>query len=377
MSDHDVMFEGADGAARHDGSRLRILDMTPRQAFVLLAIVLGVVFFSLLAYLIFLLTARTTPGVVGGDPGGGLKPVLTIEGPGRGVHPTFDRPLGVAVGREGRIYVTDTGNDRVCAFDDEGRFLFEFGGLGVAKPLPGGKLTWKPGRLDFPVGIDTDENGDVYVADFRNDQIQVFDADGRYIRSFPSPYEPTGKGSSGQDGKGIAVTDVAVRDGLVYATDSYQIFVFTTRGKLVRQFGRPGRGEGDLDHPNGVAADRAGNVYVSDSNHTRVVAFDRNGEPLWSTGRTPRDAQDQKARTFGLPRGLTVLSDGSVLVADAFDFDLVRLSGENGSVKGRYGRQGGEPGQFAFPNDVEEADGELYVADKENDRVQVLMFEGR
>ncbi|GAB4276376.1 MAG: SBBP repeat-containing protein [Coriobacteriia bacterium] len=346
--------------------------LTPRKAFMVVAIFLAVLLVALLVYILLLMSDKSLLDVFeGGDRPPGVKPLFAIEGPGTGDHPTFDRPLGVAYGPDGRIYVADTGNNRVCVFDGDGEFLFEFGGFGVLKPAPGVQPTWDAGEFNFPAGIDCDEAGNVYVADFHNDQIQMFDADGEFIRAFPSAFEPVGLGSSGEGGKGIAVTDVAARAGYVYATDRYQVFVFTTEGEFVRQFGKPGNGPGDLDHPNGIAVGEDGTIYVSDSNHNRVSAFTQEGEPIWNLGRIPEGMQDTAEREFGLPRGLAVMDDGNVLVVDAFDFVLVRVS-PDGKILSSHGERGVELGQFNFPNDVDVSGDRVVVADKENDRVQVL-----
>lgn len=358
---------------RADRKERRSLHLSPRQAFISLAAVLAVLLVCGLIYLYLLLSGSSLLDL-GGEPGietPGIDPLFAIEGPGTGDHPEFDRPQGIAFGKDGRIYVSDTGNDRVCVFDKDGDFLFEFGGKGIVETAPGVKPNWEGGLFNFPLGIDVDEEGNVYVADFSNDQVQVFDPEGKFLRAFPDPKEPTGRGSSGYGGTGIAVTDVSVADGRVFATDVYQVFVFTTEGKLLAQYGKPGVEPGDLDHPNGIAAAPGGGFYVSDSNHNRVTAFDEDGEVLWNTGRILEGIDDQGERVFGLPRGLTVTKDGEILVVDSFDFTLVRLSAD-GAVLSRHGDRGVELGQMNFPNDVDTLGNLVLVADKENDRVQVF-----
>jgi len=347
----------------------RGIRFTPRQWFGVLAVVLMLL---LVGLIIFLLYYLGRPESLTDRPAQArIKPVWAVYGPGEGEKPLFERPMGVAAGSRGRVYVTDTGNNRVCVFDSSGRYLFEFGSFGVAKALPGAKNTYVAGSLNYPVGIDTDEDGNVYVASFRNDSVEVFDASGKPLRRFPDPTKPVGKGSSGQDGQGIAVTDVAVHEGLVFALDQYQVFVFTTDGEFVRQFGKPGVEPGDLDHPNGIDVGDDGTVFVSDSNHARVSAFTQEGEPKWTFGTPPAGIDDKTERDIELPRGMTVLSDGSVLVTDAFGFSLVRLSAD-GKLVDKYGIRGVEPGQVNFPNDVAALRGFLIIADKENNRVQLV-----
>jgi sugar lactone lactonase YvrE len=225
--------------------------------------------------------------------------------------------------------------------------------------------------MNYPVGLDIDHDGTVYVADLGNDQIEVFTAAGKPLHAFPDPLEPAGQGSSGAGGRGIAVTDVAVSGGRVFATDSYQVFVFDVRGRLLRQFGKPGIGPSDLDHPNGLDVGPDGTLYVSDTNHARLTAFTVDGAWLWNLGTLPTGSVDRPGSEFGLPRGLTVMDDGQIVVADAFNFDLVRVS-RTGAYLGRAGGRGTEPGQFNFPNDVASRGTRLLVADKDNDRVQVV-----
>ncbi len=348
--------------------------ISARQAFIAIAVVLAIALVVLLIYLLFLLEPGGFTERVNSEPQARLKALLVISGPGDSDVPEFSRPMGVAYGPDGRIYVADTGNDRVCVFDGRGRFKFEFGGFGIAKPAAGVEPTWDEGELSFPTGIDVDEDGTVYVADFRNDSISVFDADGAFLRRFPDPLERVGKGGSGRDGLGIAVTDVAARDGLVYATDQYQVFVFTVEGEFVTQFGKPGLGKGDLDHPNGIEVDSDGTVYVADSNHNRVSAFTSDGDVIWTLGDPVTQIAGESEYVFGLPRGVALAEDGSLLVADAFEFDLVEVS-VDGELVDRYGQRGVEPAQMNFPNALDTDGSKILIADKENDRVQVVEVE--
>ncbi|MBU4555735.1 MAG: hypothetical protein KJ747_02550 [Actinobacteria bacterium] len=349
--------------------------LTARQAFLMLALVLAVALIALLAY-VLLLSGPNALVRFGGQVRAGVEPVLTIDGPGTGEQPRFDRPMGAALGPDGTIYVADTGNDRICVFDRDGVFVREFGGHGIAKPLAGVKATWKPGTFNYPVGLDVDPAGNLYVADFRNDQIQVYDSQGVFLRRFPDPALVVGKGASGQEGTGIAVTDVAVRDGRVYATDTYQILVFSITGELLEQFGRPGTRPGNLERPNGVDVGENGTVYVADSNNNRIQALSPTGEPLWATGARVSELNKESKNPFALPRGVTVLNDDSLVVVDAFAFALIQV-GPDGKIGSTWGERGVEPGQFNFPNSIDDLDDILVVSDKENDRVQVLRLTGR
>ncbi len=304
-----------------------------------------------------------------------LEWMYAIDGPGAGEMPRFDGPLGVALAANGDLFVADSGNNRVCVFDRDGAFVREWGGFGIAKPAAGVSATWKPGLFNYPVGIEVGDDRLVYVADFRNDQISVFSQEGEFVRAFPDPLKVVGRGGSGQDGTGIAVTDVAVRDGYVYATDTYQVFVFTPDGAFVRQFGKPGSGLSDLYHPAGLAAG-VDSLYVADSNHQRVTAFNSFDQPTWSTATWIDDTAEGTGKTgFGLPRGLTRTAEGLIVVADAVGQSLIVMD-ENGSVLASLGERGTVPGRFNFPADVASLGDVLAVADKANDRVQLFALKG-
>ncbi len=80
-----------------------------------------------------------------------------------GVLDSFWGPRGIAVDSQNRVYVTDTGKQRVVVFDNLGNYITQFGSRGMVV-----------GQLDEPVGIAVDAEGKVYVADTWNNRVQVF-----------------------------------------------------------------------------------------------------------------------------------------------------------------------------------------------------------
>ncbi|MBU1937443.1 CxxxxCH/CxxCH domain-containing protein [bacterium] len=98
-------------------------------------------------------------------------PVLALGGS----QTYFTRPHDVAIGLDGRIYVSDV-TDTIKVFDASGTLVGAFGGYG-----------WFNGRLDDPVALTIRTQGDVselFVSDQNNGRIQVFNEDGDYLRSW-------------------------------------------------------------------------------------------------------------------------------------------------------------------------------------------------
>ena len=75
----------------------------------------------------------------------------------------FDSPWGLAIGGDGNVYVADWLNHRIQVFDLQGRFLRKWGTVGE-----------EDGQFSFPVGLAIGGDGNVYVADTENHRIQVF-----------------------------------------------------------------------------------------------------------------------------------------------------------------------------------------------------------
>ena len=194
---------------------------------------------------------------------------------------------GVAVSPvNGSVFVSDLDNSQIHVFDVESKHVRTFGQRGKGE-----------GQLNYPLGIDVSANGQLYVANQCNHCVSVFREDGTFIRTI------------GQ-GKLHCPSDVLVHSsGLVYVVDgsNNRIAVFSQEGELVRTFGSEGRGKGQFEWPSGVAVSPDGHhLYISDRDNHRLQVFTLEGQYIKEFG---------TGQLKG-PRGLTVTSDGSVLVAD-------------------------------------------------------------
>jgi len=337
---------------------------------------LGVMLVASLAVLLWNFSSR---GYVtrGGEVVAGVRPVLTIEGPGRGHYPAFVRPMAAAFGPDGFLHVLDSGNDRVVVLEMNGRYGLEFGGFGAVDPPSGLEPSWSEGRMNHPVGIDVDEAGNIYVADLRNEQVQVFDPTGAFVRRFPDPGETIGSEASGGSRTGVAATDVAVAGGSVFVAAADRIVVFTTEGEFVRQFNRAARDSIGFDTITGIDASDDGLIYVADSGNSRILVLTDRGALVWTVGVSRKvDAPSSTVEPvspyeFALPRDIAVMVDGSVAVLDAAESSIVLFS-RDGALQGRHGTRGSTPGAFSAPSSIDARGDLLLVTDTGNNRVQVV-----
>lgn len=342
--------DGAQGSPRAVHDRESIQDRRPPLKTILVLLI-----FILIGLAVLLLLLWNGDDALPAAGGSGLESLLVLEGPGTGDTPRFDRPLAAAYGPTGEIYVSDTGNGRVCVFTERGRFKREFGRSTTGTPDPKDEVF-----LSQPAGLAVDDDGTVYVADLRLGAVLVYDRRGNFLRALGSTFAL-------RVGGALRPTDVAVSDESVAIAGAAGVVILSTAGDLKRTLTEASPGSPFI-RPNGVAFAPDGSLLVSDTNNARIVSLQPDGERLWVFDKS---SSTGNALALGLPRGIAAAEDGSILVADAFRFSIVRIS-TDGEFVDSWGEQGSAAGSFEFPNDVDVRGDRLLVADKENHRVQVL-----
>lgn len=294
--------------------------------------------------------------------------------------------------------------------------------------LSWGKKGDKPGEFHSPIGLAFNPKDELFVTDLNNARVQRFTADGKYLGGFDLPLDSPPR-------KSCMVGGIAVDGGaLVYLSFMIQhkVGVYTEDGKLVRQWGQRGSGDGEFNQPGGIVLRPDGTVFVADQGNHRVQQFTALGKFLgkWgSHGSAPGQfggpepagsrfagphflAQDSKGRLYTtegcLGRVQQLSADGKPLAAwghkgdqpggfgglktgyakNTFGpigllvdrHDRVWVSSLNDRVQcftpeGKFllglGGTGAGPGQFARPHGMAvDRKGHLYVADAGNQRIQ-------
>src|SRR6188474_3421295 len=193
------------------------------------------------------------------------------------------------------------------------------------------------GRFDGQNDVDA-LNGRVYVADYANHRIQVFDTKGNYLTKWGTYGE-----ENGQIHKVSALS--IVPSGKIYLSDqfNYRIQEFTANGTFVTTWGTKGEADGQFLHPHVPAVDSEGNVYVSDRDLANVQKFTGDGKFImkWSE-QGSNDGQLSK------PESVIIDSKDNVYVADFGNHRIQKFTKE-GEFISKWGSKGIGDGEFNGP----------------------------
>ena len=242
---------------------------------------------------------------------------------GAGASASFSTPSGLAIDADGNLYVADTGNNRIRKITPDGTVSIIAGG---------GAAGFRDGRahdaqFDAPLGVATDAQGNVYVADTYNDRVRVVSPAGE-VRTLAGAGQPGYADGDAASARFDTPCGVAVMpDGVVVVADtgndrlrrvspSGQVATVNLRS----QDGTPV----ELSSPVGLAATHDNFLYVTEQDRGRVwqVAPDDTARLVAGTGSGFADGEGQTAR-FNQPAGLAVDRAGALYVADAANY-LVR-----------------------------------------------------
>ena len=291
-------------------------------------------------------------------------------------------PRGLAADPAGETFVADTANDRVQVFDPEGHFLRTIGAsarepgpltgtararrstrpAGCSSPTPSTRASRSSRRrptpspatspppggyttgFNRPAGIAVDPRGSVYVTDPADRRISRFWGDGTYLSEIGGPADVGGAGLS--EAGSVAVA--SARAISTWPTPT------TTGSSSTRPRARcsrasapaaatapPARAPGEFDHPEAVAVDGAGDIYVADTYNNRVVELSPAGAVLDEWG--SRGSGDGR---FHSPTGIALDAAGNVYVVDS-ENNRVEVFDSAGHFLQKWGERGIGPGEFS------------------------------
>lgn len=296
------------------------------------------------------------PGAVSAAPAQGplqeFSRVAELTGP---ADSPMAMPTDIAIGLRGRVYIVDSGNNRILCYSREGEYLFAFGVPGEGE-----------GELLAPVGITTAKDGSVLVADRGNKRIQIFDEDGKFITSILT-----------RTAERVATpVDVAVsRSGKhIYVTATkplHQILVYGEKGgksEAETTWGKPGSNLGEFRFPATITVGSDNNVYIVDVFNSRVQVFRDTGGVLISIGSwgvTP-------GHLFR-PKGIAINENGLIAISDSY-LGVIQLFNTDTKFQAVLG-ENSEFTHFTTPTGMVFDDaGRLYIAEMLANKVTVLQL---
>lgn len=308
-----------------------------------------------------------------------LSPSVIGEDPiGAGVF-RFPQALGVDP-RNGRVFVGDQYSGVIQAFDGGGAPAFTFGGRTERR---------EAGRLGVVGGLALDRQGRVYVLDSENDRVQVFSADdGRYLTGFGDPSSFTLSTTSDREDAGINAGGIAVHQAgpgapvMLFVADSGgdRILRYVLDAGSLALTGGPSETSGlGIKRPQGVGVNPAGDrLYVPDNQNHRLLVLDATTlARISSAGTFGSDPGEFK---FPYDVAVDARSPNQAYVGDNINGRVNVFDGSNLGLLGTFGGTGYRVGRFSIvravaTNPVDPAGG-VWVADTANNRIQRLSGDG-
>lgn len=265
-----------------------------------------------------------------------------LEGFFYGADNGFINPIGIAVSKQGLIYVADSGRNQIAVMDQKGREIKRIGSSGEAL-----------GKMSYPVSIliTPGSKQRLIVSELGNNRIQMFDLQGKPLGLFPF-----------KDGQPIAPTAMAMdAEGRLYVVDKakQEILVYSPQGKLLKAIGK--NLEEGFRFPMGLAVTNGRQIIVSDSGNGAVRIFDAQGQQV------RRIPANEASGLFNNPRGIALDQYGNFYVTDALR-GIILVINQKGEFKGILDiPQSHTP--LRMPDGIAWGGDGLYVVDKGNGRV--------
>jgi streptogramin lyase len=198
--------------------------------------------------------------------------VVDAQWPQRPANASWAEVSGVAVDAHDHVYVFTRATPPVQVYDANGKFL----------------RAWGQDTIKSAHHIKIGPGGSVWIADIGYHVVRKFTPDGELLQTLGTPDQP-GRDQTHLD----KPTDMAITPaGDVFVSDGYgnaRVVHFDKNGKFVKDWGELGSKPGQFSIPHAIAVDSKGRLYVADRNNVRVQVFDQSGKLLdvWNNIITP------------------------------------------------------------------------------------------
>ncbi|MBZ5620951.1 MAG: hypothetical protein LAQ69_19820 [Acidobacteriia bacterium] len=330
----------------------------------------------------------TAAGIIGTVAGSGQAHYLG-EGGVAATNAQLDGPNGLVFDSAGNLYIADTDNHRIRKITLDG-IINTVAGIGFRGFAgDGGPAT--VASLSAPEGVAVDAPGNLYITDGGNNRIRKVSANGTIATIAGGGNTDPGDGAQATKASLSSPAGVVLDPaGNIYFTESNRVRKITPDGIIhtvagTRLSGSSGDGgpaaSAQLNKPFALALNTAGNLYIADSNNSRVRMVTPSGIISTVAGSTDGDSGDGGQATSAQlqkPSGLAVDASGNLYIADSGWHHHVRRVTPAGIISTVVGRNdlnatdGGlaTSASLSTPAGLAvDAAGNLYIADSGADRI--------
>jgi DNA-binding beta-propeller fold protein YncE len=274
-----------------------------------------------------------------------LATALLVAAPAKSQPIELIYPNGLALNRDGNIYISDIGAHRVLKLDRQQKLSLIAGTGEAGFSGDGGPAT--EARLSSPMDLAFDADGNLLVADTFNHRIRRIDSRG-LITTIVGDGK---KNYSRREGSALEVS---------------------------------------LNNPQSLALDRDGNLFIADTYNFVVRKIDRTGKLTTVAGTEAGLAGDKGPATkaqLNLPQAVAIAPDGTIYISDSANSRIRRVgadgiietiagsgpgSGEGGAGFAGDGQAAAKAKLFS-PTDLKfNSAGHLYIADSGNNRIRLI-----
>ena len=300
---------------------------------------------------------------------------------------TSGQSVGIAVDPAGNVYVTDYIRKGIRKFAPDASWSIVAGNGTYSFSGDGGLAT--EAQLFLPAATAVDDAGNVYIADTQNGHIRKVTPDGVITTiAGNGQYFDGGDGGPAIDAQLSRPIGIAVdRAGNIYFTDANnsRIRKISTDGIVTTMAGTE-LGGPDLRRPWGLATDRDGNLFVAEYGGHRILKFALDGTRtvVAGTGVIGSSGVGGPATSAQLwtPYGVAVDGLGNLFITDQFQYGRILKVSTDGilTLAAGMGEIGGPPRtrQTTYTNGIA-ADmlGNCYFTDSYNYRVRRITPDGK
>ncbi len=234
-------------------------------------------------------------------------------------------PSGVAVNAAGILYIVDTENERIRVVQN-GVITTVVGNGGFGYAGDGGSPLGA--QLNNPTNITFDSSGNLYIADTDNSVIRMVSTDGTIntVAGLVCSQTQTTLCGPGYLGDGEQATVAQLNVPLGVAVDrAGNLYISDTSNNVLREVNTSGiistiATNLRLQHPAGLAMDGAGNLYIADTNNNRIMKLAPNGAIALVAGNGAAgfsgDGGPANKAQLSFPTGVAVDGAGNIYIAD-------------------------------------------------------------